>query len=881
MKGPDVLRKYRSKRAFDKTPEPRGGRNQQSTGSFVVQRHSARRLHYDFRLEVEGTLKSWAVPKGPPLAGAEKRLAIQVEDHPLEYAKFEGEIPKGNYGAGDVKIWDRGTFQTEGTETAQTQIANGEIKFRLNGTRLRGRYVLVKLRNSARKNEWLFIRKVDDASAAEAKRPHSSLRISKIKSPNPIADPSTLAGAVRAPMPAEIKVALASPAETPFSDKAWLFEIKWDGERAIAWSNDGSVEIRSRSKREITGEYPELQELARRLSARQAIVDGEIVALDESGRSDFAKLQARFGVRNPSTALLAQAPVVFYVFDILHCDGFDLRNAPLIERKNLLQRLLNPSATIRYSDHQVEKGLELFDLARRQGLEGLVAKKIDSPYISGRTRLWLKLKIVQELDVVIGGFTAPRRTRDNFGALLMGLYRGKDLQYVGSVGTGFDQQSLARIHSRLRKLASRKSPFAVPPKLKEKITWVEPSLVARVKYGEWTPDLKLRHPVFLGFRDDSDPSNATFDEQTGAVHKSTKTSAQAKHHAGKWASPASKPENDEQRKKASAPRAVLARDKAIEETAELENELANGSANNMSAILNGQEVALSNLNKIYFPARGIKKRTLLLHYLRVAEYILPFLQDRPLVLKRYPNGVDGKFFFQKEAPQSRPSWMRTVSVYSNERSANIEYFVADDLAALLYLTNLGCIDHNPWSSRTETLDNPDYVFFDLDPTDGTEFDAVVEVAKATEACLTRLGMKSFPKTSGATGLHIFIPLEPNYSYEQVQMFAAAVAEMVRQKQPELVTLERIVKKRKKGTVLIDTLQNARGKPLAAVYSVRPVASAAVATPISGRELNGKLRPDAWDIATISIRLKKTGDLWRDFWKHRQRLESAVNRSERH
>jgi bifunctional non-homologous end joining protein LigD len=880
------LQKYREKRNFAKTPEPRGHRAANSSASFVVQRHSARRLHYDFRLEVDGTLKSWAVPKGPPLEGGEKRLAIQVEDHPLEYGKFEGKIPEGNYGAGDVRIWDRGTFTTEGSEPAGTQIKNGELKFRLEGTRLRGRHVLVKLKHSTRGNEWLLIRKAggnDDAdppttpvAAGPSKspaKPHSAKpsptkRNSNGRAENTaVVDPMSLPGAVRAKMPPQIRVALATPVDEAFSNPDWLFEIKWDGERALMFFRDGGIEIRARSGRDITHEYPEFRNAARALAARNAIVDGEIVTLDAQGRSDFKKLQSRFGVVNPSAALIEKAPAVYYAFDLIYCDGADLRRVPLIERKALLQRLLRPTPEIRYSDHEETNGKELFALARERGLEGIVAKQKRSHYAEGRSRNWLKIKISHELDVVIGGWTAPRKSREHFGALLMGLYRGKNLEYIGSVGTGFTGESLDDIQRQLQRIKTSRSPFHTPPKVKEAITWVEPKLVAKVEYNEWTADQKLRQPVFAGFREDRTPESCTFEGQI--EQPPPRSSKKAAVPPRKGIDPPSSP-----------PRLNIRAGGAsmVDGESALEEELASGKSESIAARLDGKELALSHLNKVYFPQDGYTKRDLLLYYLRISKYILPFLVDRPLVLKRYPNGIDAKFFFQKEAPESRPEWMRTVTIYSKEREADMQYFVADDTAALLYLTNLGCIDHNPWSSRADDELHPDYLFFDFDPTEGTPFASVVAVAKAAESRLQKLGIRSFLKTSGASGLHIYVPLKRGYTYDQARMFATAVAEMVREDVPALVTFERSVARRAEGSVLIDTLQNARGKPLAAAYSVRPFPGAPVSTPIVPEELTSKLRADSWTMKTISARLRQHGDLWKDFWHRRQGIESAVKRA---
>jgi bifunctional non-homologous end joining protein LigD len=834
------LSEYRRKREFQRTPEPKGELGKNERNIFVVQRHAARRLHFDFRMEIDGVLKSWAVPKGPPTSPGEKRLAVHVEDHPLEYGNFEGEIPKGNYGAGEVSIWDRGHFTVEGPPDAAAQLARGDFKFYLEGSRLRGRYVLVKMKHAERGNEWLLICKQE---SAEERDSHP-----KVSSAANATGPGALPGAVAAPMPAQIRAALATLEEEPFSHPDWLFEIKWDGERALVWIRAGEIEIRSRSGRNITQEYPELKEIVKCLDAREAVLDGEIVVLDKTGRADFKRLQRRFGVQNPSAALRREAPAAYYTFDLLFCDGYDLRNVALINRKALLGQLLSANATVRFSDHQVEHGKELFEVARERGLEGIVAKRQNSPYAEGRSGLWIKFKIVHDLDVVIGGWTAPRKSRDHFGALLMGLYRGKELHYIGNVGTGFSQETLKQTHDLLRDLQTPHCPFAAPPKVAEAMKWVKPRLVARVHYADWTEDQRLRAPVFLGFRDDVPADSCTFE---GEPPRREKPSSGASHPAPSSTVPLAAASN-----------------------VDLEEELLRGRGETLSAELDGKKLVLTHLNKIFFPESGFRKRDLLGYYLRVSKYILPFLKDRPMVLKRYPNGINGKFFFQKEAMPHRPPWLETASIYSEERRGKMQYFVADDAATLLYLTNLGCIDHNPWSSRFADERHPDYVFFDLDPTEGTPFDVVCEVAHATHKHLTKLGVHSYLKTSGATGFHIYVPLEPKYSYEQARMFAEAIGQLVKVDLPKQVTFRRLVSARPKGTVLMDAAQNAHGKPLASVYSVRPFPGAPVSTPVSPEELRG-LRPEAWNIATLPDRLKSRGDLWSDFWKHRQKLEDIV------
>lgn len=849
------LTEYKRKRKFRETSEPQGDISGQKDPIFVVQRHAARRLHFDFRLQVNGALASWAVPKGPPQERGEKRLAIHVEDHPIEYAKFEGDIPKGNYGAGHVDIWDKGTFEVEGSESAAKQIERGDLKFRLTGERLNGRFVLVKMRNSSRENEWLFIRKSDPPviGGAGETREQPSARADTPR-PKNIPDPATLEGAKKVPLPDEVSVALAQLSEKPFSNPAWLFEIKWDGERSLAIVRDGHLELRARSGRNITSEYPELKELVKQLNARQAILDGEIVVLDEDGRSDFKRIQPRFGVSNPPLSLQQTSPVTYYSYDLLYCDGYDLRGVALEKRKDLLRQLLRTSDAIRYSDHILERGLELFEMAKKRHLEGIIAKRRDSHYVGRRSSLWLKFKIVHDLDVVIGGWTDPRRTRDHFGALLMGLYDGDNLKYIGSVGTGFDQNMLQRTRNTLRKLETSDCPFDTTPNADQPMHWVRPELIARVKYGQWTKDRKLRQPVFLGFQEDREARDCRFEVPLNAKSPARPDNARIRTGSGP-AEPGAK--------------------NGWSDLANLEEELSQGKRDSLNGELKGKNLQLTHLNKLYFTKPDLRKRDVLLYYSRIAPYILPFLKDRPLVLKRYPNGIDGKFFFQKEAPASRPDWLRTASIYSEERKAKMPYILADDRADLLYLTNLGCIDHNPWSSRFDDQAHPDYVFFDLDPSDGTGFDVVLKVARAIYKQLIQLGVRPYLKTSGATGFHIYVPLERKYTYEQVRMFAEAIGQQVKGSLPDSVTFERKVSSRRKGTVLIDAVQNARGRPLAAPYSLRPFPGAPISAPVRPDELGKKLRPEDLNIETIFKRIKRAGNLWEDFWNNRQRLEDAV------
>ena len=893
------LEEYRKKRKFDRTPEPFGEpeptrQAPQSEGeekrkrlpnpklslleipaearhgdTFVVQKHRATRLHYDFRLAINGALVSWAVPKGPSQNSADKRLAVQTEDHPLEYGGFEGKIPEGSYGAGTVMVWDRGTFAVENPPgsnlTAAQQLKNGEIKFSLNGEKLRGSFVLVKLKKSEKGNEWLMIKHKDAAEdpAWNVDEHDGSVltgrTIEEIKeelppkrSPTPLR-PDELQDAHKAAMPSRIEPMLATIGDHPFSDPNWLFEIKWDGVRALAWIKDGALTIRARSGADITARYPELASLPAAISARQAIFDGEIAAIDAHGRSDFGLLQERMHVRAPAENLISRIPVVFFAFDLLYCDGYDLRRSPLIERKQLLQRLLHTSDKFRFSDHQLERGREIFELAKQNGLEGIVAKRIDSAYVSERSTSWVKLKVTQSLDAVIGGWTAARTTAIPLGSLLLGLYQGKKLRFIGHVGSGFDGKKLEELSSKLKALASSSCPFDVVPETNEKASWVSPTLVARVKFSGWTQENSLRHPVFIALREDVRPNDCQWASEVTAANPDPL--------------PADAPP--------AVVRAPAVVGRVISKKAQIEEELFEGRAETITIELDGKRLRFSNLNKVYFPESDYTKRNLLAYYYHVADYILPFLRGRALVLRRYPDGIKGQAFFQKDVREGLPEWFKTVPIDSEGRGKEIHYATADDRASLLFLTGLGCIDHNPWSNRYDDFDHPDYFFFDLDPSDGTEFPVVVTIAQALHKALEELHIAHFLKTSGATGFHIFVPVEPVYTYEQLRTFAEIIARNVTAEHANLVTSERIVAKRPAGRVLIDVQQNAHGRPLAAAYSVRAFPKAPVSTPVLPRELKASLRPETLNMKTVPARLKEKGDLWADFWKKRQRLEDAV------
>ncbi len=773
------LSEYRRKRDPDSTPEPfeaTGGRGKRPI--FVVQRHDARRLHYDFRLERNGALASWAVPKGVPLEPGEKALAVHVEDHPLGYATFHGAIPQGQYGAGSVEIWDKGTYEL------LEEKPNGQLTVALRGKRLRGTWTLVPAHLDGKEQNWLLIRNNDEAPEGP-----------------------------RAPDRKYHPMLATAETDLPSGD-GWVFEVKFDGYRALAYVRHGECRLVSRNDIDLTERFAEIAKQAvLAIKSPSAVIDGEICRLDPSGRSSFSELQQGNG------------PLVLYAFDLLELDGKPLLELPLSERKQQLRALLDEgNRSVRLSD-DFEDGEALLAAAAERGLEGVVAKRAASRYAPGkRTRDWLKIKLVQEEEFVIAGYTRGTGHRaDSFGALVLGETDAGRLRYVGNVGTGFGDAEIARLLALLKPLRRDSPPFAELPKLPRTraadVQWVEPRLVAQVRFVEWTHDRRLRHPSYLGLRDD----------KTAAEVVSTESVA----------------------------------DTPI-----------------ASVVRHGKrELKLSNLGKEFWPEAGITKGDLLRYYQDVAPVLVPHLKDRPFTMRRYPDGAFGKAFFQKNAPTHMPEWIPTFHTLVTPREGArakqwIDLPVVNDELALLWMVNMGCIDMNTWYSRIDKPDRPDFVLFDLDPTPETPWANTIQVALILRELLDQLGLASFPKTSGGKGFHILVPLDRRSTYDDTRSFAELVAGAVARTHPKLATTE-WSKARRRG-VLIDANQNGQGKTIASAYSVRPNALASVSAPLAWDEVGHGLDPASFDMTSVLQRVQTLGDLHAGLRTTRQSLSRALS-----
>jgi bifunctional non-homologous end joining protein LigD len=800
---------YRKKRDPERTPEPFGGRRPSGGRLFVMQKHAARRLHYDLRLEMDGVLKSWAVPKGPSVHPEEKRLAVHVEDHPIEYAGFEGMIPADNYGAGAVIVWDRGWYRPVKEGDPLEQLANGKLEVEFFGFKMRGRWTLARMSNKDK--EWLLIKKAGGPVIAEEltdRYPQSilsGLTVEEIRDvPSKLAAIRTRLQEHKAPhrdlSPHDQPFMLATLGERPFSGKEWLFEIKYDGVRVLAHRDGGTVDLYGRNGQVITERYPELVSALRRLPVERFLLDGEIVAFDESGKPSFQRLQARMGLTNllEVERAMAAVPVVGIFFDCLALDGHDLRRLPLSERKECLKVLLPLLGPVQYGDHVPEHGEAFFDAASAERLEGIVAKKATSPYVGGRSREWVKVKCQRRQEFVIGGYTDPQGARGYFGALHLGLYDGPRLVYVSKVGTGFDQAGLKKVWERLEPLTQPTSPFEVGGPSGRGHHWVEPKLVCEVRFTEWTKDAGIRHPTFLGLRDDKKPEECRREPPVALepvpLSRSSETRAQVK---------------------------------------------------------------LANLKKVFWPADGYTKGDLITYYETVAPLLLPYLRDRPLVLTRYPDGIEGKSFFQKDAPEFVPAWVRTERIYSKDAEREIDYFIVNDADTLRYVVNLGTIPLHLWSSRLGSLDRPDWLILDLDPK-GAPFADVVKVARALHGILDELGLPNHVKTSGATGLHLLIPLGARYTHEEARTFARLLALLGVEAAPEIATVARPVRSRG-GKVYIDFVQNGHGRTIVAPFSVRALPGAPASCPLRWEEVTARLDPARFTIKSLPQRFEKMED----------------------
>jgi bifunctional non-homologous end joining protein LigD len=773
----DRLGTYRAKRDFEETPEPAGdAEEREGRARFVIQEHHATRLHWDLRLERGGVLVSWAIPNGLPEEPKDNRLAVHTEDHPLEYIDFEGDIPKGSYGAGTMRVWDHGTYEELKWEPRKVEVA-------LHGERIDGRYALFPIDKGEQPKDWMIHRM------------------------DPPADPG------REPMPDKLVPMMARAGKLPPDDDRWAYEIKWDGVRAIARSEPGRLRFHSRNLNDITPRYPELSKLNRALSHHAAILDGEIVALDAEGRPSFGALQRRMHLASESAVrrLAKEAPVTYVIFDLLWLDGHSLMGLPYTERRERLAELGLDGERWRTPEHVVGHGAELLAASSAQGLEGIVAKRLDSPYEPGRrSPCWVKVKNVERQEVVIGGWMPGEgRRRDRIGALLVGVREDGHLRYGGRVGTGFTEAELDRLRALLAPLQRDSSPFDAPgdPRPPRGAVWVEPRHVAEVEFTEWTQGGQLRAPSYKGLRDDKAPEDVVRESGPALVV----------HEDG---------------------------DKAF-------------------ADVEGREIKLSNLDKVLYPATGFTKRDVIQYYADVAPVLLPHLEGRPLTLKRYPNGVEGKFFYEKNAPSHRPPWVQTARI--DMGSKPIEFVVCDDLATLVWLANLADLELHTSLARAEDILRPTALAFDLDPGAPATIVECCRVGLLLQGMFSGLGLQSFPKTSGSKGLQIYVPLNADVTYDDTKPFAKAVAELLEREVPDLV-VSRQTKTLRKGKVLVDWSQNDEHKTTVNVYSLRARERPTVSTPLTWDEVregaeSGDPERLVFDADAVRARIDQHGDLF--------------------
>ncbi len=851
------LGRYRKKRHFDRTPEP-PGRPTSGSGRhplFVVQQHAARRMHYDFRLELDGTLKSWAVPKGPCLDPEQKRLAVHVEDHPIEYADFEGIIPPKQYGAGTVLLWDRGIWAPQGD--ARAGYRKGHLSFRLEGRKLRGGWSLIRMRRPSdeeAKEQWLLI-KERDAEARSGREAEIVNRLTESvatgRTVGEIAKEKTrvwrsnrgnadtipadrldrVPGAVKAPMPDWIRPQLATLADGVPHGTGWLHEIKLDGYRILSCVRDGRVRLLSRNGKDWTRKLPAQANAVAALGLQSVWLDGEVVAMAPDGRTNFQALQNAFDTSS-SEAL------VYCLFDLAYLNGYDLHRTPLIERKRLLAALVADGAAgeqIRYSDHILGEGEAAFQEACRRGLEGLIAKRIDAPYLSGRGRAWLKVKCERRQEFVIGGYTDPSGSRRWFGALLLGFYDGGLLRYAGRVGTGFSEESLRSLHAQLRPLEQTKTAFSNPPTGYEArgVHWVKPELVAEVRFSEWTSEGILRQPSFQGLRQDKAARDIRKERAAGDPEfgQASGEGERSSFRHGRTAVSRAKRERAPQR--------------------------------------------LSHPDRVLYPDMGLTKRGLARYYESVADWILPHLKGRPLTLVRCPEGFHRDCFYQKHVNGRVAPAIDRIEIQENDGRES--YMVADSLEAVLGLVQMGVLELHTWGARRDQVDRPDRMIFDLDPDPSVSWASVVEAAQLMRVLLEELGLVCFVKTTGGKGLHVVAPLQRVHGWNEVKAFAKAVATHMVRTIPGRFTAN-MSKRARTGKIYLDYLRNARGATAIAAYSTRAKPGAPVSVPLAWDELSPDLRSDHFTVSNVPERLRAlSADPWKEYARVTQRLTERMSR----
>ena len=880
-----ALDKYIEKRSEEKTPEPFGGKSSGQELRFVVQKHDASHLHYDFRLEMDGVLKSWAVPKGPSLDPNVKRLAMMVEDHPYDYRDFEGVIPKGQYGGGTVIVWDQGSYQlaepVKGDLKKQEkdllqQLDAGKIKFKLNGKKLKGEFALIKAYGRG-DNGWLLMKLDDKYSTSEditlkdksviSKKTIAQMekspdkvygkkstknqtsvkdkkspdeKVSKVMDNQPNDTTKTtkisqakikvlLKNATTQDFYKEVEPMLATLVDKPFDNDEWLYEVKWDGYRAVAFMSNKNVFLKSRNNKSFNEKfYPIYNELKK--MKLDAVLDGEIVVLGKDGKANFGALQ--------NWRSETDGDLVYYVFDILWYKGKDLKVLPLVERKAILAHILPDSKLISLSKDFNTSGIEFLEAAKKMDLEGIMAKRKQSLYHTKvRTKDWLKIKANKRQEVVIGGYTLNEDSKKQFSSLLLGVYEGKKLIYTGKVGTGFNAKDQKEMMDLFKTLVTKKIPFSSEPDVNKPsrfrrnpphaaVTWLKPELICEVSYTELTSEGIMRHPSFKGMRSDKSSKKVVLEKE-----KPTSEIVDV-----------------------DAPEIISKRESADRRT------ILNPTDKSQVKKVNGHELKFTNLDKIFWPDEKITKRDLINYYYQIAPYILPYLKGRPQSMNRFPDGINGDSFYFKDVTGKAPDWMDTYLYKSDSDERDRKYLIGKDEATLLYMANLGCIEMNPWSSTVKKPDHPTFCIIDLDP-DKNSFEQVVETALVTKEILDGMGVPSYCKTSGSTGLHIYIPLGNKYTYEQSKEFARAIVKLVHKELPKITSIERSIKDRK-GKMYLDFLQNRPHATIASAYSVRPKPGATVSTPLHWEEVKKGLKMSDFTIFNMLDRLKNEGDIFK-------------------